>query len=109
MQKVKVILASNWVKYTHVYVGNMLINVVGLYRFKTNACRRAHEKGHDPAQASECGICGKQFKTRTLARIHVKSQHINENERSQCSLCGAIFKRKESVKRHMEIVHNNVR
>ena len=80
-----------------------------LCRFKTHACRRAHEKGHDPAEASECGICGKQFKTRTLARIHVKSQHINNDEQAKCDICGAEFRRKESVRRHMEVVHQNVR
>ncbi|GBP80745.1 Zinc finger protein 28 [Eumeta japonica] len=67
---------------------------------------RAHLVGvHAGANAAECGLCGRHFKSRLTLREHMKLVHLAVDCSEKCDLCDQYFKSKKYLSNHKRNVH----
>ena len=57
-----------------------------------------------------CNICGKQFKTEELHKVHMKFHELKKKDLTfTCETCGSEYKSNVTLKTHINNIHMGLR
>lgn len=70
-------------------------------KFSSKFRFESHQKSHEILRNFCCEICGRELKTSTSLREHLKNFHADDSKRIECHLCGHFLKNPYSMRKHL--------
>ena len=84
----------------------MLCVVDGMIRLNPKYDRWILEHFEYCEKSLHCRHCGREFSSKTSARVHLKEKHLEQDVEFKCPLCGKLSATRSALRMHVNRIHN---